>query len=116
MIEDVRIFKQHGVRGIVIGLLTREGKVDTERTKMYVDSEPRDGTQDVQDSQTGGRGFTVGRYVFHEMYSLSSVRPLTFPIVCFHRAFDMTRDVHEGDGLATLIRTHRVLIFRGSIS
>ena len=36
MLEDVRIFKQHGVRGIVVGILTADGRVNVERTKMFV--------------------------------------------------------------------------------
>lgn len=55
MLEDIRIFKRYPIRGIVMGVLTREGRVDTERTKRIVDA----------------------------------ALPLE---VCFHRAFDMTRD------------------------
>lgn len=33
MLRDIRIFKKHGVRGIVVGILTNEGRVDTERMK-----------------------------------------------------------------------------------
>ncbi|KAK0505703.1 CutC family-domain-containing protein [Armillaria luteobubalina] len=55
MLEDIRIFKRYPIRGIVVGILTPEGRVDTERTKRIVDA----------------------------------ALPLE---VCFHRAFDMTRD------------------------
>jgi len=36
MLEDIRVFKRYGVRGIVAGLLTADGRVDIERTKMFV--------------------------------------------------------------------------------
>ncbi|THV07493.1 hypothetical protein K435DRAFT_259329 [Dendrothele bispora CBS 962.96] len=58
MIEDIQIFKEHGVQGVVIGALTSDGRVDKERTKRLVDA--------------------------------------SFPLeICFHRAFDMTRDPEE---------------------
>ncbi|KAF9041779.1 hypothetical protein BDZ89DRAFT_1060136 [Hymenopellis radicata] len=58
MLEDIRSFKRHGARGIVLGILTAEGTVDVERTKRLVDA----------------------------------ALPLE---ICFHRAFDMTRDPME---------------------
>jgi len=58
MLEDVRMFKRYGVRGIVCGILTADGRVDVESMKRIVDQ----------------------------------ALPLE---VCFHRAFDMTKDVHE---------------------
>lgn len=33
MLRDIRIFKKYGVRGIVVGILTSDGRVDTERLK-----------------------------------------------------------------------------------
>ncbi len=33
MLEDIRTFKDQGVRGFVVGILTREGRVDIERTR-----------------------------------------------------------------------------------
>lgn len=33
MLEDVYTFKKYGVRGFVVGILTRDGRVDIERTK-----------------------------------------------------------------------------------
>jgi copper homeostasis protein len=36
MIEDARSFKTCGIHGIVIGILTAEGRVDVERTKLFV--------------------------------------------------------------------------------
>lgn len=33
MLEDIRIFSEHGVQGFVFGVLTEEGRVDVERTK-----------------------------------------------------------------------------------
>ena len=36
MVEDARNFKACGVHGIVIGILTTEGRVDIERTKLFV--------------------------------------------------------------------------------
>lgn len=34
MLRDIRIFKKYGVRGIVVGILTKDGRVDTERMKQ----------------------------------------------------------------------------------
>ncbi|KAG5647745.1 hypothetical protein DXG03_008468 [Asterophora parasitica] len=59
ILEDIRIFKESGVRGIVVGVLDKDGRVDVERMKQIVDE----------------------------------ALPLE---VCFHRAFDMTRDADEG--------------------
>jgi len=36
MVEDVRSFKACGIHGIVIGLLTAEGRVDVKRTRLFV--------------------------------------------------------------------------------
>ncbi|KAF8665333.1 hypothetical protein AX16_000352 [Volvariella volvacea WC 439] len=37
MIEDIRACKKYGVRGIVFGALTEEGRVDVERAKRIID-------------------------------------------------------------------------------
>jgi len=37
MLEDIRVFKAHGVRGVVFGALTADGRVDVEVTKRLVD-------------------------------------------------------------------------------
>ncbi|PPQ78941.1 hypothetical protein CVT25_002392 [Psilocybe cyanescens] len=59
MLEDIRMFKNFGhVRGFVVGALTKHGRVDVERMRLFVDE----------------------------------ILPLE---VCFHRAFDMTRDPLE---------------------
>ncbi|KAG6910500.1 hypothetical protein DXG01_009919 [Tephrocybe rancida] len=58
MLEDIRVFKEQGVRGVVVGILDKHGRVDVERMKQVVDE----------------------------------ALPLE---VCFHRAFDMTRDAEE---------------------
>ncbi|KAJ7109885.1 copper homeostasis CutC domain-containing protein [Mycena epipterygia] len=58
MLEDIRIFKSHGVCGVVLGALKADGRVDVDVTKRLVDE----------------------------------ALPLQ---VCFHRAFDMTRDAAE---------------------
>ncbi|KAF9454215.1 hypothetical protein P691DRAFT_718235 [Macrolepiota fuliginosa MF-IS2] len=55
MLEDIRTFKDQGVRGFVVGILTKDGRVDVERMRRVVDE----------------------------------ILPLE---VCFHRAFDMTKD------------------------
>jgi copper homeostasis protein len=34
MLRDIRVFKKYGVRGIVVGILTKDGRVDTERMKQ----------------------------------------------------------------------------------
>ncbi|KAG6889991.1 hypothetical protein C0995_012951 [Termitomyces sp. Mi166 len=60
MLEDIRLFREHGVRGVVVGVLDKDGRVDVERMKLIVDE----------------------------------ALPLE---VCFHRAFDMTRDAEEGN-------------------
>jgi len=36
MLEDIRVFKEHNVRGIVVGVLTALGQVDVERMKQLV--------------------------------------------------------------------------------
>lgn len=33
MIEDIRVFKKYGIRGVVVGALTKEGRVDLEIMK-----------------------------------------------------------------------------------
>lgn len=38
MAEDIRAFKRRGARGVVFGVLTKEGRVDVERTKVFVTS------------------------------------------------------------------------------
>ncbi|KAJ6609375.1 copper homeostasis CutC domain-containing protein [Mycena sp. CBHHK59/15] len=37
MLEDIRVFKRHGVRGVVLGVLKADGRVDLEVTKRLVD-------------------------------------------------------------------------------
>ncbi|KAL1722202.1 copper homeostasis CutC domain-containing protein [Schizophyllum commune] len=37
MLDDIRIFKRHGARGVVIGVLRPNGTVDVKRTKRLVD-------------------------------------------------------------------------------
>lgn len=34
MLEDIQIFKSQGVSGVVFGVLTAEGKVNIEQTKL----------------------------------------------------------------------------------
>jgi len=58
MLEDIRVFKAAGTDGVVLGILTADGKIDAERTTKLV----------------------------REAFPLQ---------VCFHRAFDMTRDPLE---------------------
>lgn len=33
MLEDIRTLREHGVRGFVVGVLTRDGRVDIERMR-----------------------------------------------------------------------------------
>lgn len=42
MLEDIRTFKDQGVRGFVVGILTRDGRVDIERMRRFGD-QPRPG-------------------------------------------------------------------------
>ena len=35
MLEDIRIFKTYGVRGIVVGALTPDGRIDQECMKRF---------------------------------------------------------------------------------
>ncbi|KAF9469840.1 copper homeostasis CutC domain-containing protein [Collybia nuda] len=58
ILEDIRVFKHAGARGVVIGALAKDGTVDLEYLKRVVDE----------------------------------ALPLE---ICFHRAFDMTRDADE---------------------
>ncbi|KAL1757281.1 copper homeostasis CutC domain-containing protein [Schizophyllum commune] len=45
MLDDIRIFKRHGARGVVIGVLRPNGTVDVKRTKRLVDEAlPMQGT------------------------------------------------------------------------
>ncbi|KAJ7193289.1 copper homeostasis CutC domain-containing protein [Mycena pura] len=67
MLEDIRVFKQHNVCGVVLGTLTADGRVDVEVAKRLVDE----------------------------------ALPLQ---VCFHRAFDMTRDPAEGKSLRDVMK------------
>ncbi|EKM84040.1 hypothetical protein AGABI1DRAFT_110635 [Agaricus bisporus var. burnettii JB137-S8] len=55
MLEDIRTLRDYGIRGFVVGILTRDGRVDIDRMRKIVDE----------------------------------ILPLE---VCFHRAFDMTKD------------------------
>ncbi|KAJ7170203.1 copper homeostasis CutC domain-containing protein [Mycena filopes] len=55
MLDDIRVFKEHNVSGLVLGALKADGRVDIDVSKRLVDE----------------------------------ALPLQ---VCFHRAFDMTRD------------------------
>jgi copper homeostasis protein len=36
MREDIRVFKQHKVSGVVLGALKPDGRIDVEVTKRYV--------------------------------------------------------------------------------
>ncbi|EGN93104.1 hypothetical protein SERLA73DRAFT_189940 [Serpula lacrymans var. lacrymans S7.3] len=36
MLEDIRAFKRHSVQGVVFGVLTEEGSIDVEKTKLLV--------------------------------------------------------------------------------
>ncbi|KAF8640472.1 hypothetical protein AX17_000135 [Amanita inopinata Kibby_2008] len=73
MLEDIRVFKELGVRGVVVGALTAEGRVDVECMKRLVDE----------------------------------ALPLE---VCFHRAFDMTRNPEEAlHDLASIGGVSRIL-------
>lgn len=38
MLEDIRVFKQNNVSGVVLGALKAEGRVDVEVTQRYVQS------------------------------------------------------------------------------
>ncbi|KAJ7597480.1 copper homeostasis CutC domain-containing protein [Mycena floridula] len=58
MLEDILLFKDHSATGIVVGILTADGRVDVNRVKRVVEA---------------AAGMEV----------------------CFHRAFDMTRDPIE---------------------
>ncbi|KAF9074857.1 copper homeostasis CutC domain-containing protein [Rhodocollybia butyracea] len=79
MLEDIKIFKDHGVQGFVFGVLTPEGRVDVVRTKR-------------------------------EVILLTSKSS-----VCFHRAFDMTRDVKEAIGDVLKIDRVTRILTRGLI-
>lgn len=37
MLEDIRVFKEHGVSGVVFGILESDGTIDVARTRMLVD-------------------------------------------------------------------------------
>ncbi|KAG5721723.1 hypothetical protein E4T56_gene13584 [Termitomyces sp. T112] len=37
MLEDIRVFKEHDVRGIAVGVLDKDGRVDAERMKSILD-------------------------------------------------------------------------------
>ncbi|KAF7303190.1 Stearoyl-CoA desaturase [Mycena kentingensis (nom. inval.)] len=72
MVQDIRMFKQAGVAGVVFGVLRADGRVDVQATKRLVDeARPLQGTSDAYIYRHGS------------------------PAVCFHRAFDMTRDPGE---------------------
>jgi copper homeostasis protein len=36
MIDDIKVFSKAGATGVVIGVLTSDGRIDVPRTKMYV--------------------------------------------------------------------------------
>jgi copper homeostasis protein CutC len=38
MIEDIRNFREFGIAGVVFGVLTCGGRVDTERTKQFANT------------------------------------------------------------------------------
>ncbi|KAF7347562.1 Copper homeostasis protein cutC like protein [Mycena venus] len=77
MLEDIRVFKEHNVCGVVLGVLKADGRVDVEVTKRLVDEAlPLQGEP-------------------HPLSFLESIFIMN-NTVCFHRAFDMTRDPEEG--------------------
>lgn len=36
MLEDIRVFKEHGAQGVVFGVLAKDGQVDVMQTRSYV--------------------------------------------------------------------------------
>ncbi|KAF7302756.1 Stearoyl-CoA desaturase [Mycena chlorophos] len=74
MLQDIRIFKEHGVAGVVFGVLQADGRVDVAATRRLVaEAAPLQGKS-----------------------GLCSFCPtLKLIFVCFHRAFDMARDPIE---------------------
>ncbi|KAG2062247.1 hypothetical protein BDR06DRAFT_924434 [Suillus hirtellus] len=89
MIEDIRYFKENDVQGFVFGVLTPEGDVDVARTQRLVsEALPLQGD--------------VNCLLFFFLRLID--------VVCFHRAFDMTRDTKNAwhqlsqiDGLTRIL-------------
>lgn len=98
MIEDIRILKKQNIRGVVVGLLSEDGRVDIERTKRYDAYRLL-----VFKNLNGHAGLSMKLYHwkvrFDPSHPAATVPLIWNELVCFHRAFDMTRDSNEGPNL-----------------
>ncbi|KAG7099648.1 hypothetical protein E1B28_001474 [Marasmius oreades] len=93
MIEDISIFKENGAHGIVFGVLTADGRVDSGRTRRSVIcGSPATNANDTY------RIIGSLRQAYNlKVCTVSRGKSLILIFqVCFHRAFDMTRDPGEG--------------------
>nr|GAT57421.1 stearoyl-CoA desaturase [Mycena chlorophos] len=74
MLQDIRVFKEHRVAGVVLGVLQADGRVAIAATRQLVaEAAPLQGKSGL----------------------LSFWFALRLGVVCFHRAFDMARDPIE---------------------
>ncbi|KAF8140555.1 copper homeostasis CutC domain-containing protein [Boletus edulis] len=72
MLQDISAFKEYGVQGVVFGALTAAGDVDERLVRRLVSAAvPLEG----------------------ESLCHATTRVYPWNVVCFHRAFDMTRDL-----------------------
>ena len=80
MEEDIRMCRQLGVDGVVIGCLTEEGEVDMEANRRLIDA-----AKGCIDAAKGCIDTTESLANAHE--GIQALRPMS---VTFHRAFDRT--------------------------
>ncbi|KAI0275181.1 copper homeostasis CutC domain-containing protein [Gloeopeniophorella convolvens] len=90
MLEDIGVFKNAGVEGVVFGVLDAGGSVDVPRTRMCV---------------------TMSRFLYPTLYNADRLVEAALPMhVCFHRAFDMSRSAIESlDRLCGVAGITRIL-------
>ncbi|KAG6841781.1 hypothetical protein C0991_007110 [Blastosporella zonata] len=93
MLEDIHVFKEQGVRGIVVGILDKDARVDVERMKLFVV------LLITVSLWFTGASIELSMRLFHLKVTIrqtiSSSIGSDLNSVCFHRAFDMTRDADE---------------------
>lgn len=97
MLEDIRAFKHAGADGFVFGVLTNQGRVDLDRTFMLVvNSTKTTRFAHLFVPQSCCTGCPTRRLVLISRSNFKRCKSQGFA-VCFHRAFDMTRDPMEGE-------------------
>lgn len=97
MLEDIRLFKDVGIVGVVVGVLNPDGTVDVPHTRMYVFALKLINMTLCTMTAWWKLHFLckVCRRLGVPKWSLELSTKCSIA-VCFHRAFDMTRSAIEG--------------------